>query len=143
MGIGCKMGEFLLKFEIDVSTVAEPTAAPVNFGELKVREKMTVAAVKELVLKQWSSLQTTPAPATIQHIRLKDGKSKVCCGIVLPIHFLIVVFYVAAKTLHSGPLREERMISRCLLNLEDGRKIVMQVGVRCNNIMFFVHLLCV
>jgi len=80
-------------------------------GELTIREKMTVAQMKALVLTRLEEVlktETVPGltvPLSVQHIRLRDGKNKT----------------------PGGPLRDERVVSRCLLNMDDGRRVVVQV----------------
>lgn len=44
-------------------------------------------------------------PPSVDYIRLRDGKNKT----------------------PGGPLRDERVVSRCLLNMDDGRRVVVQV----------------
>jgi hypothetical protein len=97
-----------------VVAIAEGGAAAntlVSLGEVVVREKMTVAQVKALVVARIEEvLKAEPVPGlvmppSIEHIRLRDGKNKT----------------------PGGPLRDERMISRCLLNMDDGRRVVVQV----------------
>jgi hypothetical protein len=135
MGAGCKPGEFLLRFEVensfggndngvasiagvgDVIATASSTAnVPLVLGDIKIREKMTVAQVKALVLTRINELISSnaagfsliPPVATVNHLRLRDGKNK------------------GSST--GGPLRDERIIGRCLLNMDDGRRIVVQVS---------------
>lgn len=85
--------------------------ACVLLGEVAVSEKITVLQLKQLLCAQWQDLAARgegsdiPVPASPNHIRLRDGKS--------------------GKT--SGPLRDDRIVGRCLLGLADGRRIVAQV----------------
>jgi hypothetical protein len=132
LGQGCKSGEHMLKIEIDT---ASPTAALqsltetaaesgiggiagaaqvfVALGDLAVSEKSTVLQLKQQLFAQWSDLASRSgpeaaalaAPQSAAHIRLRDGKS----GKV------------------SGPLRDDRIVGRCLLGLADGRRLVAQV----------------
>ena len=142
MGAGCKPGEFLLHFVLDcnygsvsAAIAQQPTAGigevaggvassntPSTFliGDLKIREKMKVAEVKQIVFNRITEiianatanpsdgnnkqlLMMLPALPSVNHLRLRDGK----------------------KT--GGPLRDERVIGRCLLNMDDGRKVLVQV----------------
>jgi hypothetical protein len=84
MGAGCKLGEHLLKFELDndstseLSTAAaqagtqantqggsdaEPSQATgdmmITLGELAVREKSSVLQLKEMLLAKWAALAAT------------------------------------------------------------------------------------
>ena len=84
----------------------------VALGELPVSEKLSVLQLKQLICTQWAALagtsgeaSTLPVPASPSHIRLRDGK--------------------AGKS--SGPLRDDRIVGRCLLGLADGRRLVAQV----------------
>jgi hypothetical protein len=155
MGKGCNQGEFLLRFELDIgkqsssdamskdnnttSTTSRPTTSggrrkysPDNLGylildDIAINEKSTILHVKKLLFTQWNDLIaklqkklldnpqlamlagaiTIPqAPASPNHIRLRDIKN-------------------TGKI--SGPLRDDRMICRCLLGIQDGRRIGIQV----------------
>ena len=95
---------------------------------------MTILQLKEQILKNWSCLVTNlekekqllvttaqdnsnsailmldkviknGVPPSVNHIRLRDGKNAQA----------------------SGPLRNDRILSRCLLGLFDGRKIIIQI----------------
>jgi hypothetical protein len=86
----------------------------VLLGELAVSEKATVLQLKQQLCEQWAALAarnandgatTLRTPPTAAHIRLRDGK--------------------AGKI--SGPLRDDRIVGRCLLGLADGRRLVAQV----------------
>jgi hypothetical protein len=106
MGAGCKMGEHLLKFELDIDSSADISSAAVtatqtadggdqsaaqsssidliSLGELAVREKLSVVQLKELLLSKWSTIAAAvkkesgidipTAPASADHLRLRDGK---------------------------------------------------------------------
>ena len=111
----------MLRFELDTASTEAPTAAagntsatvPVSLGTMIIREKMKVSEVRQLVFNKLTEEFKEHAPEAITCVRLRDGKNKV----------------------PGGPLRDERMISRCLLNMDDGRKIVVQV---CFKTMFCV-----
>ena len=117
MGVGCKVGEYILRLELDRNS--DPASVPASIvpvdpavsgqvlalGNLKVKEKQTVGHVKQLVFALLQESHKELSPPAAEYIRLRDGKNKVA----------------------GGPLRDERIISRCLLNLEDGRKLVVQV----------------
>lgn len=147
MGAGCKPGEFMLHFVLDcnygsvsAAVAQQPSAgigeisassggvagsssnAPSTFpiGDIKIRDKMKVAEVKQIVFDRITEmianansspnegnnkqlLMLLPSLPNVNHLRLRDGK----------------------KT--GGPLRDERVIGRCLLNMDDGRKVLVQV----------------
>ena len=119
MGAGCKVGEFILRLELDRSndvittpaSIIIPSTDPISsnqvlaLGNLKVKEKQTVVQIKQLVFALLQENYKELCPPAAEYIRLRDGKNKIA----------------------GGPLRDERIISRCLLNLEDGRKLVVQV----------------
>lgn len=126
LGPGCVLGEHLLRFELDnsdqvdvgggiASGIAGVCNDYVSLGELPVKEKITVLQLKEQILDNWGTLSaeaatngfTTvpPKPLTANHIRLRDGKNAQA----------------------SGPLRNDRILSRCLLGITDGRRIVIQI----------------
>lgn len=132
LGQGCKVGEHMLRVEVDVSSASTALsttdgAAATNsgesggiagasqpscilLGEVAVSEKMSVLQLKQLLCAQWATLAARgegdiPVPQSPNHIRLRDGKS--------------------GKA--SGPLRDDRIVGRCLLGLADGRRIVAQV----------------
>jgi hypothetical protein len=85
----------------------------VSVGEFVVKEKMSVLHLKEQLLAKWDSLVASAAaplparPATLHHRRVRDGKTGQ----------------------PSGPLRDDRVLGRCLLGLADDRKIVLQVFI--------------
>lgn len=118
----------MLRFELDIlsnssntvdgspTTVATSmdnftTNTLISLGELKIKEKMTINQVKTIVLNHMIELQKNDLnsswciPNSIEYIRLRDGKNKQ----------------------PSGPLRDERIISRCLLNMDDGRRVIVQI----------------
>jgi len=156
VGKGCKAGEHLLRFELDTlsadaallaltnnkTAATAPTAPPpssssssqqqpqqqqqyVALSELAVSEKMSILQVKKLLFEQWETLSAAAAaaaavdgsgsgsgnaamitpPESVHHIRLRDGKG--------------------GKA--SAPLRDDRLIGRCLLGLTDGRRLLVQV----------------
>jgi len=139
LGQGCKVGEHMVRIEIDTSSptsalqALDATSAGagagiagesggiagaaaqvfIPLGELAVSEKLSVLQLKTLLLEQWATLASTvsadagavPVPLSANHIRLRDGK--------------------AGKS--SGPLRDDRIVGRCLLGLADGRRLVAQV----------------
>jgi hypothetical protein len=92
-------------------------------GDLAISEKSTVLQLKQKLFHHWkkdfnsnielsknkfsilSSLPTSITPKTANHLRIRDFKG----GKI------------------SGPLRDDRLIGRCLLGLSDGRKIIVQV----------------
>lgn len=86
-GSGCKVGEAMLRFELDTDNSADPVNAEsagdavggdtelTLLGELAVREKSTVLQLKELLIENWASLSTSIAvPPTPNHLRVRDGK---------------------------------------------------------------------
>ena len=152
MGRGCELGEHALLFEleecaascvtaqnaivsdVDISTactVSSRTALPRKRSksaviiELIVQELITVLQLKEQLLNSWELFSSIPIPVgdsqgdeeavasaskpkSLHHIRLRDAK--------------------VAGSGGSGPLlRNERMLSRCLLGICDGRKLTVEV----------------
>jgi hypothetical protein len=138
LGQGCKAGEHMLRIEVDptsptaalqsltgegsnsgetgagagIAGAAGPTC--IALGEIGVSEKSSVLQLKQQLYAQWADLaakcaadgaNTVNAPKSAAHIRLRDGK--------------------AGKI--SGPLRDDRIVGRCLLGLADGRRLVAQV----------------
>eukprot|EP00607_Mallomonas_marina_P009488 CAMPEP_0182419046 /NCGR_PEP_ID=MMETSP1167-20130531/3430_1 /TAXON_ID=2988 /ORGANISM="Mallomonas Sp, Strain CCMP3275" /LENGTH=1043 /DNA_ID=CAMNT_0024593625 /DNA_START=106 /DNA_END=3237 /DNA_ORIENTATION=+ len=103
-GPGCELGEHMLRLELDTTPDASYTSSPadlVAMGEMAVREKATVASVKQMIFDKWDTLAKNVAkPASIAHISIRDGKGGVS-------------------------LRDERLMGRCLLNMADGRKLVV------------------
>jgi hypothetical protein len=84
MGAGCKLGEHLLKFELDNDSTSELSTAAaqagtqantqggsdaepaqptsdmmITLGELAVREKSSVLQLKEMLLAKWAALAAT------------------------------------------------------------------------------------
>lgn len=119
-GAGCALGEHMLQFELDADSPTDMSeAAPASdlivLSELRVREKHTILQLKQQILENWDSLTAKaravagavvpPTPASANHFRLRDGKN------------------VQA----SGPLRNDRILSRCLLQIADGRRVIVQV----------------
>jgi hypothetical protein len=98
----------------------------IPISDIAVSEKFTVLELKQLIHSQWSDLvgnnvtaalketgfQTTSklqaksyrAPESPSHIRVRDMKGNKL----------------------SGPLRDDRVLSRCLLGLSDGRRLLIQ-----------------
>lgn len=101
--------------------VSEKNSDAANFylGDLVISEKFTILEMKEAVFNNWEGLasslitnadfcatgSSTPKPESPNHIRLRDMK--------------------AGKV--SGPLRDDRIVGRCLLGVIDGRRISVQV----------------
>lgn len=125
LGKGCNIGEHLLRFEIEAMGNAEECEDEMGTEEEKggkrsryillddiaISEKATVLAVKKLLFEAWSTLCETVreakanVPESPHHIRLRDLKG--------------------GKP--SGPLRDERIVGRCLLGLADGRRVLVQI----------------
>jgi len=117
LGAVCREGESTLRFDIDLSgdvTSISPAtfagaADVIILGELAVLEKSSVLHLREVLLQNWSRLvgnkNNIPTPATPHHIRIRDGKPGAA----------------------AVPLRDDRILNRCLLGLADGRRIVLQV----------------
>lgn len=91
----------------------------IPIGDLAAPEKFTVLHLKQLIHEQWSNLVgarvaslrqgadaavADRSPPTPSHIRLRDLKG--------------------GKL--SGPLRDDRVLVRCLLGLSDGRRLLVQ-----------------
>lgn len=110
VGAGCELGEHLLRLEVDRTPdsayITEPSDI-VLLGDVAVREKATVAQVKALILEKWDALvagRGIAKPESVAHMKIRDGKGQA-----------------------SASLRDERSMSRALLNMQDGRKLVVQV----------------
>lgn len=125
----------MLRFEIDLGSKASGAEEETEDGdkakaksdinryilldEIAVSDKSNILAIKKELHTQWTELsvklekrlqslnliQPVPSPGTPHHIRLRDLKT----GKV------------------SGPLRDDRIASRCLLGLADGRRIAVQI----------------
>lgn len=132
MGGGLQVGEHVLVFQLEppevedfaaykqVETVVTntnsiedtpmtPSKQTVDeniMGELGIKEKFTVLELKEQIIANWDNFKTgiQNIPESVHHLRLKDGKAS-----------------------SSGPLRNDRILSRCLLGMADGRKVNVQV----------------
>jgi hypothetical protein len=133
MGGGLQVGEHVLVFQLEIPEVEDfsvsktveevatdttnsagdapltPTKQTVdenNMGEMGIKEKFTVLELKEQIISNWDNFKTgtQKAPESVHHLRLKDGKAS-----------------------SSGPLRNDRILSRCLLGMADGRKVSVQV----------------
>jgi len=135
--VGCKVGEHLLQFELDTTPTAlsppmpegqdpDGSKSPGNanadsstvkftpLGDLIVAETLSVLQLKQLLFNSWASLTSSLTgegkilavpPPTFRHLRIRD--------------------YKGSKL--SGPLRDDRLLHRCLLGLSDGRRIGVQV----------------
>lgn len=106
MGEGCKEGEYILHFELEITKndIANPIFT--SFGDLTVSEKLSISQLKNLIFENWEDMSISAlsfleddnikfpeAPLSAKHLRLRDFKG--------------------GKT--SGPLRDDRLIGRCLL----------------------------
>jgi hypothetical protein len=152
--VGCQPGEFLIRFEVDVTesasnsipsthpalpqtsadetlpTVEDASQNSVFLAEIPIREKLTVLQLKEKLFLEWESLKggktNIPPLPSPNHIRIRDGK-------VISIYYanvfriIFMGYFTSQVGSQSGPLRDERSLSRCLLGLSDGRKLVIQV----------------
>lgn len=115
LGKQMAFGEFLMNLEADL-TVEDgdwkvvPERKHLILGDIAVRSRMTINQLKEKIISDWSTLSGVvegklAPPKSIHHLRVKDGQSGV----------------------QSGPLRGDRVVSKCFLGLCDGRKIIVQV----------------
>eukprot|EP01038_Epipyxis_sp_PR26KG_P012144 gene12144-16261_t len=136
-GKGCKPGEHMLVFELDVnhkvvsnfaneavpSTQSESTEATSNenkqtnnfvtLGTLSVSDKINILQLKKILFEKWTELlvsSTDTARALHQPLS--------------PNHIRLRDLKTNKP---SGPLRDDRILNRVLLGLLDGRKIVIQV----------------
>jgi hypothetical protein len=87
-----------------------PEKSSIMAGNFVVKERMTVGSLKEQLLANWSAVVGTHGdvvgtPKSAGHLRIRDGQTGV----------------------QSGPLRDNRIVGRCLVGLADGRKIILQV----------------
>lgn len=108
-------GEHIVNIEVDLTkdtddwrAVSEQTN--IALGEFVVKERGTVAYLKEQLLEKWESLVgehkgVIGTPVSIAHLRVRDG----------------------LNGSWSDPMRDNRILGRCLVGLADGRKIVLQV----------------
>ena len=108
-------GEFKMCLEADI-TVDEgdwkvvPERKYLKLNDIVVRSRMSINQLKEKIFEEFSRLAaahigTIATPQSAHHLRIRDGQSGV----------------------QSGPLRGERLVSKCFLGLADGRKIYVQV----------------
>ena len=91
------------------------TPSYIYLGDLSISEKSTILQLKQLLYDNWKNLLDinnnndgslpVTLPVSPNHIRLRDGKT----GKI------------------SGPLRDDRIIGRCLLGLTDGRRLIAQI----------------
>lgn len=123
----------MLRFEFDLGVKPQSEAQESNEDDIKksrenryilldeipISEKSTIMQIKKALHGQWTQLLgkllkrletlkisiDPPNPPSPHHIRLRDLKG----GKV------------------SGPLRDERIVNRCLLGIADGRRIAVQV----------------
>jgi hypothetical protein len=110
LGVGCKPGEHMIRLEkIESTGDVTGNMSTSYLGELPVHEKLSIFKLKEKIVAQWKIFSALDVagkqPLSAHHLRLRDGKSAQL----------------------SGPLRDDRIVSRCLLGLMDGRRVVLQV----------------
>jgi len=108
-------GEHVVVCEVDLvhdntDWKVTPEKSSLTVGDFVVKERMTVAHLKEQLLAKWDELvgdqkSVVGTPQSVNHIRVRDGQTGV----------------------QSGPLRDNRILGRCLVGLADGRKIIIQV----------------
>ena len=108
-------GEHVVTCELDMTSDSDdwritPEQTSLVLGEFIVKERGTVGYLKEQLLEKWDELvgahkASVTAPPTISHLRVRDG---------LP-------------GSQNGPLKDNRILGRCLVGLADGRKIILQV----------------
>lgn len=119
LGKGCNPGEHLIRFEVEVGPAEGDSskARYVILDEVAVNEKSTVLAMKKQLFELWptaleklkvslpeAEVAALLSPETPNHIRLRDFKG--------------------GKL--TGPLRDDRIVGRCLLGLADGRRVLVQ-----------------
>ena len=86
VGPGCLPGEHVIRFEIDVTptnsdlSAAAEDSVYVFLAELPVKERSSVAQLKERLFSHWQELTAgkgellPSSPASAQHLRIRDGK---------------------------------------------------------------------
>jgi hypothetical protein len=110
----------LVRFEVEMPLVpgegdgGEAKARYLTLDDIAISEKASILTIKKQLFEAWASLQAkidaagltsnTLVPQSPNHIRLRDLKG----GKV------------------SGPLRDDRIVGRCLLGLADGRRVLVQ-----------------
>lgn len=155
LGKGCKNGEYFIRFELDIGRllqlayppnaaaatapapggVADANAAMNNaylnryilLDEVPVNEKSTILSMKKLLFAQWEQLAKT-FHDKFNALPNKDELSPFLSNLLLQpqsLHHIRLRDYKNGKI--SGPLRDDRMICRCLLGLSDGRRIILQI----------------
>jgi hypothetical protein len=115
LGQQLAFGEFNMCLEADISVdegdwKVVPEKKSLKLNDIIVKSRMSINQLKEKIFQDWSTIASghdgaIAAPQTVNHLRLRDGQTGV----------------------QSGPLRGERVVSKCFLGLSDGRKIIVQV----------------
>ena len=115
LGQQMAFGEFNMTLEADISVdegdwKVVPEKKFLKLNDIIVKSRMSINQLKENIFKEWTALSgghgdAITAPQSVNHLRLRDGQTGV----------------------QSGPLRGERIVSKCFLGLSDGRKIIVQV----------------
>jgi hypothetical protein len=113
LGQQLAFGEFTMSLEADLTVddgdwKVVPEKKHLQLNDIVVKSRMSINQLKQKIFDDWTSLvngQDVSAPQSVNHLRLRDGQTGV----------------------QSGPLRGERIVSKCFLGLSDGRKIIAQV----------------
>jgi hypothetical protein len=129
MGKGCKPNEHFLRFEFDIGKiVSDPLANRyILLDEIPVNEKATVLSIKKMLFSQWDQLSKN-FHEKMNSLSNKDELLPLLSNLLLSPsspHTIRLRDYKNGKI--SGPLRDERMICRCLLGLSDGRRLILQI----------------
>jgi hypothetical protein len=129
MGKGCKPNEHFLRFELDIGKiVSDPLANRyILLDEIPVNEKSTVLSIKKLLFSQWDHLLKN-FHDKMNSLSNKEELLPLLSNLLLSPsspHTIRLRDYKNGKI--SGPLRDERMICRCLLGLSDGRRLILQI----------------
>lgn len=120
MGRGCAVGEHFVHLELEVEGELLPLA------EFPVSEKWSVAQLKEALVSHWPSFfdPALPGVSTVFHTAKEKNLS-------LPLLTPPSSRYLRLRDGKIGQapvlLREDRLLSRCLLGLTDGRRLLVQV----------------
>lgn len=129
LGKGCKPGEHFLRFELDIGRIiTDPTQNRyILLTEVPVNEKSNILSLKKLLFSQWEDLLKTFHTKIEQQPNANDLITGLSNLLLNPptLHHIRLRDYKNGKI--SGPLRDDRLLCRCLLGLSDGRRIILQI----------------
>jgi hypothetical protein len=101
------------KVEVKLRLVRFSANTAQHLGPLYCEPTWKVSELKKQIWESWdqlytSKLESEARPQSSQHIRLRDGKQ-------------------AGSILSSTILRDQRQLGKCLLGLQDGRRVYLEV----------------